>query len=137
MKKQQKYILNCEIIVNVKLYIPLVGSAICFGIGGLLLIHTVPLILSIGTLIAIILFLFTSYLIYKGKKIGFYLGFLFSLTSILSSIVSYAHDKALLEFGSSIFISILDILMILGFYFFPFLYIILFAKELIRSFSNN
>ncbi|BFH72718.1 hypothetical protein SJAV_06620 [Sulfurisphaera javensis] len=120
-----------------KLFIPLIGSAISLGIGGILLFSIVPFILSIGTIIAVSLFLISAYLIYKDVKIGYYLGFVLSLLAIISSATSTTHDKALLSFGSSFFISILNILMILGFYIFPLTYIILFAKKLKRSLTNK
>ncbi|QIW25102.1 hypothetical protein EWF20_13795 [Sulfolobus sp. S-194] len=120
-----------------KLFIPMIGSAIVLSIGGILLINKVPLIISLGTLIAVLLFLISFLLIYKEYKAGYYLGLVLSILAILSSVTSTTHDKALLAFGSSLYISILDILMLLGFYLFPVLYIILFAKKLKRSMTNK
>ncbi|MBB5253883.1 hypothetical protein [Sulfurisphaera ohwakuensis] len=120
-----------------KLFIPMIGSAIALSLGGILLINKVPFIISLGTLIAVLLFLTSSLLIYKEHKSGYYLGLVLSILSILASATSTTHDRALLAFGSSLYISILDILMLLGFYFFPVLYIILFAKKLKRSMTNK
>lgn len=116
-----------------KLYTPLLGSAICLGIGGILLFHVVPLLISLGTLVAVIVLLLTSVAIAKGFKTGEYVGLAVSILAILGSASSTTHDNSLLKFGTSLFISVLDVLMVLGFYIFPVLYIILFAKKLKRS----
>ena len=116
-----------------KLYIPLIGSAISLGIGGILLLHVVPFLISLGTLVAILLLLLSALLIAKNYKVGEYLGLILSILAILASATSSVHDEALLKFGTSLYISILDILMVLGFYLFPVLYIALFAKKLKRS----
>jgi len=116
-----------------KLYIPLIGSAISLGIGGILLLHVVPFFISLGTLVAILLFLFSAFLVSKNYKTGEYLGLLLSVLAILASATSTTHDNSLLKFGTSLYISVLDVLMVLGFYIFPILYIVLFAKKLKRS----
>ncbi len=99
------------------LRIGLVGSALSLGLGGLILLGKVPVIISIGTLIAVLVLLTLTVL--STRKAFILVSIIIGVVEILTSVTSGAHAMALSKFGSSLFFSIVDILMILGFYLFP------------------
>ena len=120
-----------------KLYYPLIGSIITITLGAILLYSHVPLIITIGSMIDIGILSLTTYLLYKGVKYAETLGLAISLLQIVGNSLDPVHMKALLSFGSSIYISVLDVLMILSFYAFPLLYILLFINSRIRRDLSN
>ncbi|ARM75070.1 hypothetical protein [Acidianus manzaensis] len=111
----------------------LILSSISLVLGGILLIGHVPYILTISTFVVVVILISLSFLILKGYKIAIHIGGLLGILAILSSSLSEAHLQALLQFGSSAYISILDILMILGFYLFPIIYLYFWISQFIRK----
>uniref|UniRef100_A0A2U9IKP6 Uncharacterized protein n=1 Tax=Acidianus sulfidivorans JP7 TaxID=619593 RepID=A0A2U9IKP6_9CREN len=111
----------------------LISSAVSLIIGGILLIHHVPDILTISTFIVVIILFILSFLILKGFKSAIHIGGILGILAIISSSASSAHLTALSQFGSSIYISVLDILMILGFYLFPIIYLYFWVTKLIKK----
>ncbi len=103
-------------------------SIISLIFGGILLLGKVPIILSIGTFSIVSLLLVLLILLNKFTITKYILLFL-ALLAIIASSVSTAHLNALEEIGSSEYITVLDILMILGFYVGPILYILSFIRE--------
>ncbi|BCS92738.1 hypothetical protein [Metallosphaera javensis (ex Sakai et al. 2022)] len=106
----------------------LLGSAICLSIGGYLLLGVVPSILTAMTYVVVIVLLALSYLVEKGIAWALNLGFILGILAILSSSLSQAHMQALSQFGSSPRITILDALMVMGFYVFPVVYIVFWVR---------
>ncbi len=104
------------------LKIGLLGSAVVLGIGGILLLRVVPPLISAGTGIAIAV-LISLFLLAQRRYVPL-ISVLIGGLEIATSALSGAHEEALAEFGSSYFISALDVLMILGFYIFPSLTVI-------------
>ncbi|WP_246252961.1 hypothetical protein [Acidianus brierleyi] len=112
----------------------LLGSSISLFIGGIMLIGKVPLILTISTLIIVIFLIYLAYSINsKKKKALINLGLVLGILSIIISATSPAHFNALKQFGNGYYITILDILMILGFYGFPLAYIIEWLTQMKKS----
>ena len=100
----------------------LLGSAFSLTIGGALLWNKVPFLISLGTMIAI--FVLLLLLLLSSNRYVALISAMIAGLEMFASATSSAHANALSEFGSSAFISTLDILMILGFYLFPLIIII-------------
>jgi len=111
----------------------ILGSAISLLIGSILLIGRVPIVLTIGSIIVVIILSLSAALILKGYKSPRVVVLVIMLLLIISSTASPAHLSSLALFGSSIYITVLDTLMILGFYVFPILYIIDFLYSSLRK----
>ncbi|BDC18174.1 hypothetical protein [Acidianus sp. HS-5] len=116
---------------NTEFRIPLVGSAVSLFIGGILLIGKVPSILTVGTMTVVVILIALTFLISK-YKILVHLGGILGILAIISSATAPAHNEALLNFGKSAYITVLDILMVLGFYIFPTIYIYFWVFAVIR-----
>ncbi|WP_338599363.1 hypothetical protein V6M85_09800 [Sulfolobus tengchongensis] len=110
------------------MYLSLIISIISLFLGSVLLFNTVPRILISGTLIIVAFLVVSLFLINKYPKVRYVLFFLAILAIVISSF-SNAHLQALREFGQSTYITSLDILMILGFYVGPILYIIALLRD--------
>lgn len=80
------------------------------------------------TYVVVIVLLALSYLVEKGIAWALNLGFILGILAILSSSLSQAHMQALSQFGSSPRITILDALMVMGFYVFPVVYIVFWVR---------
>ncbi len=93
-----------------------------------MLFNTVPRIFTIGTL-AIVMFLIASLFLINKYNFLTYILFVLAILAIIISSSSGAHVQAFREFGESLYITALDILMILGFYVGPILYIVAFLKD--------
>lgn len=119
------------IMKNLEFRIPLIGSAISLFIGGLLLIGKVPSILTLGTMIIVVILVSLSFLITRYKNL-IHFGGILGILAIISSATAPAHNEALLNFGKSLYITTLDLLMILGFYVFPIIYIYFWVFTIIR-----
>lgn len=94
-----------------------------------MLLDRVPTILSISTFIVVVILLALAFFIYKGYSIAIHIGGVLGILAIISSATARSHNTALLEFGTSTYITILDILMILGFYLFPAIYIYFWIRK--------
>ncbi|BCU69401.1 hypothetical protein [Stygiolobus caldivivus] len=112
-----------------KLYYPLIFSAITIGLGTILLLNRVPIIITLGSVLDITLLLISSYFIYKNIKYSSLFGLIISVLQILGNSTDPTHLRALSEFGTTLYLSTLDVLMILSFYAFPLLYILLFSLQ--------
>ncbi|BBG24719.1 hypothetical protein [Sulfuracidifex tepidarius] len=104
------------------LKVGLLGSAVALAMGGLLLFRVVPPLVTGGTVVALAV-LISLFMLASRKHIPL-ISTLIGGLEIVTSAISGAHDRALAEFGSSSFISAVDILMVLGFYIFPLLTVI-------------
>jgi hypothetical protein len=94
---------------------------------------SVPLGLTISTYVVILVLLVLTYLVERGNRIAEGIGALMGVLAIVSSSLSQAHLSALLQFGSDLHLSLLDVLMVLGFYVFPATYLVLYARERFRE----
>ncbi len=127
---RKHYFLGGTSKVELKIYsLLLLGSAVCLAIGGYLLLGTVPSLLSVSTYVVVLVLLILSYLIERGITWALNLGVILGIMAILSSSLSQAHLQALSQLGSSPRITLLDILMVMGFYVFPIAYISLWVKD--------
>ncbi|MEM3268993.1 MAG: hypothetical protein QXZ61_00880 [Saccharolobus sp.] len=106
----------------------LILTIIALTFGGFLLIGKVPLFLSIGTFSVVIILLVSLFIMDRYNVVKYVL-FVLAIGAMISSSTSIAHIRALEEIGQSNYITILDILMILGFYVGPILYIVGLVKE--------
>ncbi|BDC00165.1 hypothetical protein [Saccharolobus caldissimus] len=106
----------------------LILTIISLTLGGFLLLDKVPIFLSIGTFSIVVILIVSLFLIDKITIIKYILLILAILGIIVSSL-SNPHIKALEEIGKTLYISTLDVLMVLGFYVGPTLYIISIIKE--------
>ncbi len=112
----------------------LLSSSINLAIGGVLLYSFVPIMLMFLTYIAVAILAVVAYLIEKkGYAKVVKVGAILAIISIIISASSPAHDKALLMFGSNKMITILDVLMVLGFYAFPAIYLFAFLINGIKK----
>ncbi|QCO31196.1 hypothetical protein DFR88_03655 [Metallosphaera sedula] len=93
------------------------------------MLGTVPSLLSVSTYVVVLVLLILSYLIERGITWALNLGVILGIMAILSSSLSQAHLQALSQLGSSPSITLLDILMVMGFYVFPIAYISLWVKD--------
>ena len=104
----------------------LLGSAVALALGGYLLIGTVPMFLTIGSYVEVVLLLL-SYILYEKRPFRVLAHVLNVL--LLATFFFPAHVRAYGEFGSNAWITSLDILSFLGFGLFPVLYFILVLRE--------
>ncbi|MEM1645089.1 MAG: hypothetical protein QXL96_04330 [Ignisphaera sp.] len=111
----------------------IIGTAISLLIGSILLIGKVPLFLTIGSFIVVGALIVFTFLILRGKATFGYVTLAVMILLIISSSISNAHLAALQSFGSSLYIIVIDILMVLGFYIFPILYIVTFISLKLRD----
>ncbi|MDT7875304.1 MAG: hypothetical protein RQ872_01120 [Sulfolobaceae archaeon] len=116
-----------------KLYLPLIGSAISIVIGSILLIGKVPVILTIGSGVSSTILFLIAYLISRGYKMAEYLGLLLTFLEIVSTSLTPAHINSILEFGSSVYVSVIDVFTVLAFYLFPIIYIIYFIVYIVKQ----
>ncbi len=116
---------------NKEFKIPLISSAVSLLIGGILLIGKVPNILTIGTMIVVVALILIAFFISKYNNLV-HVGGILGILAIISSATAPAHNEALLNFGKSAYISILDILMVLGFYIFPAIYIYFWVFAIVK-----
>lgn len=112
-----------------KLYFPIMASDVTIILGTILLLNKVPFLITVGSIIDIVLLTIAAYLIYKGIKYSDVLGFVLSIIQILGNSTDPVHLRALNEFGTTLYLSILDILMVLSFYVFPLTYITMFLMK--------
>ncbi|BBD72079.1 hypothetical protein HS1genome_0468 [Sulfodiicoccus acidiphilus] len=103
------------------------ASAVSVGAGGGLLwfYKLVPEILTIFTALAVLLVLFAALEIRAGKEWAIHLGASLATVAMITSSLSRAHFRALLQFGRAPVITVLDVLMVAGFYVFPAAYLIM------------
>ncbi|MEB2792531.1 MAG: hypothetical protein LRS41_00535 [Caldisphaeraceae archaeon] len=119
---------------KIKTYtLSIIGSIVSLAIGGVLLYGLVPITLTFLTYIAVAILAVVAYLIEKGYAKAVKVGAILAIISIIISASSPAHDKALLMFGSNKMITILDVLMVLGFYAFPAIYLFAFLINGIKK----
>ncbi|MCE4608638.1 MAG: hypothetical protein F7B61_06765 [Caldisphaeraceae archaeon] len=111
----------------------IIGSIVSLAIGGVLLYGLVPITLTFLTYIAVAILAVVAYFIEKGYAKAVKVGAILAIISIIISASSPAHDKALLMFGSNKMITILDVLMVLGFYAFPAIYLFAFLINGIKK----
>ncbi len=103
----------------------LLGSSMALALGGVLLFGKVPLLLTAGTLVVVVVLFLLAIAIEKSKdKRLIRAGVILALLSIITSSISSAHREALAQFGKNAYLTELDVLMILGFYVFPLAYIV-------------
>ncbi|AHC51536.1 hypothetical protein SUSAZ_05970 [Sulfolobus acidocaldarius SUSAZ] len=111
----------------------LIGSGLSLLIGGYLLYKIVPVFLSIATFTLVVVLFIMSYLV-RVSRFAINVGFVIAILGILVSSFSPAHDRALIQlFDGSMYLVSVDILMILGFYLFPILYIINWIFDFVSS----
>jgi len=116
-----------------KIYtLSIIGSIVSLAIGGVLLYGLVPITLTFSTYIAVAILAVVAYFIEKGYANAVKVGAILAVISIIISASSPAHDKALLLFGSNNMITVLDVLMVLGFYAFPTIYLSTFLVNSIK-----
>lgn len=111
----------------------LILSGFCLTIGGILLIGKIPYLLTISTFIVVLVLVTLAIMIIRGYTFSIHLGAILGIMAIISSATSTAHNIALLKFGSSLYITTLDILMVLGFYLFPAIYIFIWISQYVRK----
>lgn len=111
----------------------LIGSTVCLAVGGYLLYGVVPFILTVLTYLVVLVLLALAYLVETGNWVAKIIGALMAVLAIASSSTSPAHLSALARFGSNYTISLLDVLMVLGFYVFPGTYLVFFVSEKVRG----
>ncbi|QKR00452.1 hypothetical protein GWK48_08770 [Metallosphaera tengchongensis] len=110
----------------------LLGSSICLIIGGYELLGTVPLLLTVLTYSTTVVLIALAFFIERGNQLAIKIGVVLGILAIGSSTASSAHLEALSQFGSDVKISVLDLLMVMGFYVFPGLYILTWLYNLRR-----
>ena len=103
----------------------LLGSAVALALGGYLLIGVVPLFLTVGTYVEVVLLLL-SYALYERSPFRVLAHVLNVL--LLATFFSPAHFKAYAEFGRDAWITALDLLSFLAFGVFPVLYFFLLLR---------
>nr|MCL7343648.1 hypothetical protein [Candidatus Aramenus sulfurataquae] len=114
-----------SLLVMLRFTIYLLGSSIALALGGVLLFGKVPLLLTAGTLVVVVVLFLLAIAIEKSKdKRLIKAGVILALLSIITSSISSAHQEALAQFGKNAYLTELDVLMILGFYVFPLAYIV-------------
>ncbi len=99
----------------------LLGSAVALAVGGFLLMGRVPLVLTVGTYIEVIL-LFLAFALYKRKPFRVLSHVLNAL--LLVTLFDPAHLRAYYEFGRDLWITSLDLMSFLAFGVFPALYFV-------------
>ncbi|QGA55165.1 hypothetical protein GFS03_11570 [Sulfolobus sp. E5-1-F] len=114
------------------IYFSLILTAISLLIGSIMLLNLVPRILTIGTL-AIVAFLIISLFTINKYAVLKYILLILAILAIIISSSSKAHIQAFREFGQSLYITTLDILMILGFYVGPILYIVALFRDNLKK----
>ena len=100
----------------------LLGSAVALALGGYLLIGAVPLFLTVGTYIEVVLLLL-SYALYERRPFRVLAHVLNVL--LLTTLFFPEHLRAYSEFGKDAWITALDLLSFLAFGVFPVLYLVL------------
>lgn len=109
----------------------LLGSAFSLLLGGILLYaySLAPLVIVSGGWVIAALLVGLSVYVHRSNRLAVNISTILGIISIVTSPLIPAHTGALLGFGSTLKITLLDTLQILGFYVFPALFIILrFAK---------
>ncbi|MEM3270816.1 MAG: hypothetical protein QW157_03155, partial [Metallosphaera sp.] len=84
------------------------------------------------TYVVVVVLLTLSYLAWRGNQTAINTGLVLAVLAIISSTSSQAHLTALSEIGDNLRITLLDVLMILGFYLFPGIYIVVRLKEMLK-----
>ncbi|MEM0011793.1 MAG: hypothetical protein QXY87_02550 [Saccharolobus sp.] len=110
------------------IYFSLILTAVSLLVGSIMLLNFVPRIFTVGTLV-IVVFLITSLFLINKYRFLKYILFILAILAIIISSSSGAHIQAFREFGQSLYITVLDVLMILGFYVGPILYIIALLRD--------
>ncbi|MBW9141896.1 MAG: hypothetical protein K1T65_09500 [Candidatus Aramenus sp.] len=114
-----------SLLVMLRFSVYLLGSSMALALGGVLLFGKVPLLLTAGTLVVVVVLFLLAIAIEKSKdKRLIRAGVILALLSIITSSISSAHREALAQFGKNAYLTELDVLMILGFYVFPLAYIV-------------
>jgi hypothetical protein len=117
------------------LFYSLILSAILLLLGSIMLINRVPYILTLSSFILSFILIITSYFIYNRNIIAEFIGLFLSIILIISSSISQAHIKALLDINLYNFSNfLLVIIMVFAFYVFPIIYIAIF---LIKYYKNK
>jgi hypothetical protein len=105
----------------------LVGSGISLSAGGYLLFEysLVPATLLYSTIVVVaVLFILAAY-VSQGVTKAIDLATALGVASIIFSLTSQAHRAALTQIGDGYLITSLDLLQLVGFYFFPTVFILL------------
>ncbi|MEM0169287.1 MAG: hypothetical protein QXR57_03830 [Metallosphaera sp.] len=110
----------------------LIASSVCLSLGGYFLLGVVPPVLSLTTYVVVVVLLTLSYLAWRGNQTAINTGLVLAVLAIISSTSSQAHLTALSEIDDNLRITLLDVLMILGFYLFPGIYIVVRLKEMLK-----
>jgi len=106
------------------------GVTIIFGALVLRFGNLVPTYLTYLTFIAAAAVFIDSFFVLRRSKFALLTGVLLGVIAIAVS-SNPAHFTALLQFGSSLAVSLADITMVLGFYLFPGIYITLYIMSVI------
>lgn len=105
----------------------LLGSAVSLLLGGLLLYaySLAPLVIVSGGWLIAALLVGLSVYVHRSNRLAINVSTLLGIISIVTAPLIPAHMGALLGFGSTLKITLLDTLQILGFYVFPAAFIVL------------
>lgn len=103
----------------------MLGSIVFVSVGAFLLNHysLVPVTLTYATIGAILAVAINAFFVARGSRLALNIGILLSLAAIISSISAPAHLAAMEKIFDGGILSVLDVFEILGFYFFPILYV--------------
>ena len=109
----------------------MVASAVSVSAGATILriYSLVPFPLTYATIAALLILAVTAYYVFKGSGKAMNFALVLSVPAIISSLSSPSHLSAMADIYKGGIIALLDVLEILGFYLFPAIYIIMWAKD--------
>ncbi len=105
----------------------LIASALSLGVGGIFLYAyaLVPSILVETTVVAVIVLLLISYPVSKGNMLAINISTILGIIAPIISLATPAHVGVLEQIGRGGLIAFLGVLQLLGFYIFPFAFVLL------------